>query len=213
MRKYNTQNLTREGDRKLRLSAKLADADELIIELKKVAQFMASEVKAEVMNRAITHLRKQARHYIREGKTRTGINSKLNPRSQGLEDSFRAVSRETDTEQVSMGEGIVYAQLHNLPPGETRTITANNPGEKLVFMWLGKRFTGKLTRVYSVERGGVGYWDQAIRDVENKMHDFWSESIEDVRKTMDSNTFRLDARTGVKARLSRNNSAKARSAR
>lgn len=208
----NPQNLT-HGLRRLKFSAKLANADQVEEIIAGVVQNFDKSVRNEVMNDATVLLEHRAIHYIREGKKASGIMSKLggvHPRSQGLERSFRSFSHETDTVTVSMGAGIDYAELHNLPPGETRTIMPQN-GRFLLFRWYRLEKASRIA-AQSVERPGVGYWDRALEDVRDNMKRLIKKKIDEAimmgnENIMPSTGARLAGRPRLK------NNAKVRSQR
>lgn len=208
----NPQNLT-HGLRRLKFSAKLANGAQIEEVIAGAVQNFDRGIRNEVMNDATVLLEHRAIHYIREGKQASGIMSKLggnHPRSQGLEHSFRSFSHETDTVDVSMGEGIDYAELHNLPPGETRTIVPQN-GRFLLFRWYRLEKKSRIA-AQSVERPGVGYWDQALDDVRDNMKRLMKKKIDEAIKMGGDNIMSTTgARLAGRPRLK--NNAKTRSQR
>lgn len=208
----NPQNLT-HGIRRLKFSARLANGDQVQKIIAEAVQNFDRSIRNEVMNDATVLLEHRAVHYIREGKKASGIMSKLggtHPRSQGLEHSFRSFFDETDTVHVSMGEGIDYASIHNLPPGETRTIVPQN-GRFLLFRWYRLEKASRIA-AQSVEKPGIGYWDQALEDVHDNMKRLIRKKIDEAIQMGGDNILpSTGARLAGRARLK--NNAKARSQR
>lgn len=156
------ENLT-FGTRHLVFQTSLAGMEEGFEVIAGVVQNFAQNVRNEVMNDAVVFFRKRIVYYIQEGKKVSRVPDH-SPRSYDLASTFRSWYNETDTVQVSIGEGVPYARLHNLPPGETRTIEAKNY-QFMIFHWWRMGVAGKRVAARSVERPGVGYWDRALEDV------------------------------------------------
>lgn len=167
-----SNNLT-FGGRELRFLAKLGREDAIGVFLANVAQNFAKEVRNEVMNDAVVFMYHRARHYIQEGREQSGT-PENSPRSQGLENSFKSWYNEGDTAYVSMGEGIDYAEIHNLPPGTTYTIKVQNY-KFMIFQWWkfgGRKFVAKV-----VKRPGVGYWTRALKDTQRRLPKLVEEKV------------------------------------
>lgn len=162
----NINNLT-FGIRHLRFETHLAGAEETFATLAAVVQNFAQDVRNEVMNDAVVFFRKRIVYYIQEGKKESRVPDH-SPRSYDLASTFKSFFTETDTVRVSIGEGVPYALIHSLPPGQTRTIMAQNY-RFMIFHWYRLGTEGKKVAAFSVERPGVGYWDRAIEDVKDEM--------------------------------------------
>lgn len=155
----NYPNLAGGLGRRLRFDAKIGNEAAVEEAMVGVVRNFARDVRNEVLNDMTVYLEKRAVHYIEEGR----LASKVpvgSPRSEGLSRSFQSFGTEQDKMTVTMGDGISYARLHNLMPGETREIYPQN-GRLLLFYWYREQMKMAAT---VVRRSGVGYWTRALKD-------------------------------------------------
>lgn len=194
------------GGRELRFATKLGREDQVFESLRNIAQNFAVVVRNEVINDAVVFMERRARFYIQEGRRRSGT-PENSPRSQRLEDSFKSWYAEGDTAYVSMGDGIAYAEIHNLPPGTTYGINVKNY-KFMLFQWW--RYRGKTVAAKHVERPGVGYWTRALEDTQRELSHIIREKIDWFASRPDSHINRGGAQLRGRPRLSNNASRRSK---
>jgi hypothetical protein len=204
----NPKNLT-HGKRVLRFDVKFANQAQIEKSMLSVVQNFDRDLRNEIMNDATVMLEARAVHYIREGKKESRV-PRDNPRSQGLEHSFRSFFHETDSVQVTMGEGISYARIHNLPIGQTRTIVPHN-GKWLLFRWYRLDKKSRIA-ARSVEKPGIAFWDRALDDVRKNMKKLMAKKLKELTAMGRTDIF-LSTGAHVKRGPRLRNNAKVRSMR